>query len=59
MQRRKGFTMSGTIATKSRFEMLFLTVVKGHSLFFTKRRPRLLLLGVILYDTTWILLPSA
>jgi hypothetical protein len=51
--------MSGTIATKSRFEMLFLTVVKGHSLFFTKRRPRLLLLGVILYDTTYILLPSA
>ncbi len=51
--------MSGTIATKSRFEMLFLTMFKGHSLFFTTRRPRLLLMGVILYDTTWVLLPGA
>ena len=51
--------MSGTIATKSRIEMLFLTMFKGHSLFFKTRRPRILLLGVIMYDTTWILLPGA
>ncbi|GJM26992.1 MAG: hypothetical protein DHS20C16_34070 [Phycisphaerae bacterium] len=55
----KGSEMSGTIATKSRIEMLFLTMFKGHSLFFTTRRPRLLLMGVILYDTTWVLLPGA
>jgi hypothetical protein len=39
--------------------MLFLTLFKGYSLFFTRRRPRLLLLGIVMYDTTWVLLPSA
>ena len=51
--------MSGTIQTKSRFEMLFLTKVRGHSTFFVTRRPKLFLLGIVLYDTTWVLLPTA
>jgi len=39
--------------------MLFLTLFKGYNLFFTRRRPRVLMLGFVLYDTTWVLLPSA
>jgi len=51
--------MSGTISTKSRLNMLFLTLVKGHNLCFRVRRPRTLVAGVILYHTTWVLLPGS
>jgi len=51
-------TVSGTISTESRAKMLFLTIIKGHNLCFRVRRPRVLVAGVILYQTTWVLLPG-
>ena len=51
--------VSGTISTESRVKMLFLTLLAGHNLCFRVRRPRALFAGVILYQTTWVLLPGA
>jgi len=51
--------VSGTISTASRTNMLFLTLVKGHNLCFRTRRPRLLFAGIVLYQTTWTLLPGS
>lgn len=52
-------TVSGTISTESRIKMLFLTLVGGHKLSFRVRRPQAVVAGVILYQTTWVLLPGA
>ena len=51
--------MSGTISTQSRAKMMFLTLCKGHRLTFRVRRPHALVAGIILYQTTWVLMPGA
>jgi len=47
--------MTSSIETSSRLQMWYLKAFRGHREFYRVRRPLRVMLGVIVYETSWVL----